>query len=494
MALATGTRVSDSVTLVRPLGRGGMGSVWVARHEKLDTDVAVKFVSAELAQKDGSVLARFKREAALSAKIQSPHVVKTFDHGVMDDGRPYLVMELLRGETLGEYLARHEVLGARHTVTVVSQIAAVLDEAHALGVVHRDIKPDNVFLIDAGYDLFVKVLDFGIAKQTSVPKVSDVTSTGAIVGTPEYMSPEQLLSTRSADHRSDLWSLGVLTYHAIVGRVPFTGETLPSLSLSICNADYDPPSEVADVPFELDGWFERALEPDPNNRFQSAGEMAAELRRILLGDEPPVESRPRPGSGRDVEVVSDPDVDPQADTIEKTGARAVATGDRPSDGLRAPGTPSIAGAAAELVPSAATATRRRSALMIAVTVLSALTVAVAADLVLRRTLLPRPANASPMTRSSGDPWDDDEPPTRAHPAPIIRAEPPAPSPAPAPSDAPSSKPSSDATEPSRPPPVDSARTTGGPRPPPPVSSVKPGCENPFQLDKDGLWVPKLECL
>src|SRR5204863_5150714 len=100
MALATGTRVSSSVTQVRPLGRGGMGSVWVGRHEKLDTDVAVKFVSAELAQKDASALARFKREAALSAKIQSPHVVKIFDHGVMDDGRPYLVMELLRGETL----------------------------------------------------------------------------------------------------------------------------------------------------------------------------------------------------------------------------------------------------------------------------------------------------------------------------------------------------------------------------------------------------------
>ena len=517
MVLATGTRVSGSVTLVRPLGRGGMGSVWVGRHDKLDTDVAVKFVSAELAQRDASALARFKREAALSAKIQSPHVVKIFDHGVMDDGRPYLVMELLRGETLGEYLARHERLSPRHTVTVVSQIAVVLDEAHALGVVHRDIKPDNVFLIDAGYDLFVKVLDFGIAKQTSLPKVSDVTSTGAIVGTPEYMSPEQLLSTKSADHRSDVWSLAVLVYCALLGRVPFTGETLPSLSLSICNADYDPPSTVllsasedgSDIPEftrDLDSWFERALEPDPNRRFQSAGEMAAALRRILTGDSAPPESRPRPGSGRGG-VVGDADADPEGETVRRShlgdGPRAAASerldirvsASDDASATRVKGSPSISGAASELVPSAV-GQRRRSVVMIGVAIAGAIGVAVTADVLLRRALAPRTTVAAPLSRASGDPWDDDELPSAPpHPSTIVspskaRAEVVS---APSAATAPSSEASSES---SAPPPSDSSRalTTQTARPAATSSATPAICKtNPWELDPDGDLKLRPEC-
>ena len=157
-------------------------------------------------------------------------------------------------------------------------------------MVHRDIKPDNIYLIDAGYELFVKVLDFGIAKQTQKLGVASVTDTGAIIGTPEYMSPEQLLSPKSADWRADTWALAVLAYRALTGHVPFTGETLPSLSLSICNGQFEPPSRRLDgLPDGIDDWFTRALQPKPEERFASVGEMAQGLTELLRDSHmPPV--------------------------------------------------------------------------------------------------------------------------------------------------------------------------------------------------------------
>jgi serine/threonine-protein kinase len=280
MTLEAGSRVTPNVELVRPLGEGGMGKVWVAHHHGLDAEVAVKFVSADF--ESASAASRFKREAALSAKIKSPHVVKTFDYGVTEDGLPYIVMELLDGESLGDRLQRLGRLVPRDVALVVSQTAQVLEEAHELGVVHRDVKPDNIFLIEAGYELFVKLLDFGIAKQTTMLDVASVTDTGAIVGTPEYMAPEQLLSPKSADWRADMWALGVLAYRALIGVVPFSGETLPSLSMAICNADFKLPSEVVDgLPMGVDDWFIRALQPKAGDRFDGVGEMAHALSDLL---------------------------------------------------------------------------------------------------------------------------------------------------------------------------------------------------------------------
>ncbi|HZO12883.1 MAG TPA: serine/threonine-protein kinase, partial [Polyangiaceae bacterium] len=285
MPIQEGSYVTGSVRLVRLLGRGGMGSVWVAHHESLDAEVAVKFVAQELAERDPSLLERFRREAASSAKLKSPHAVKTFDHGVMKDGVPYIVMELLEGETLGARLAREGKLPPQQVAIVVTQVAHVLDEAHRLGVVHRDIKPDNIFLIAGGYELFVKVLDFGIAKQTTAAAAT-VTDTGAIVGTPQYMSPEQLLSTKSADYRADLWSLAVLAYHALTGQVPFRGETLPSLSIEICGGRFMPPSRlVQGLSQSFDDWFDRALDPEPARRFDSVLKMAELFGRVARGGE-----------------------------------------------------------------------------------------------------------------------------------------------------------------------------------------------------------------
>src|SRR5690606_7201408 len=146
MELLPGTQVTDNVRLVAVLGEGGMGSVWVADHLSLKTRVAVKFLSAELVREDPNMLERFNREAALSARIKSPYVVQTFDHGVMRDGRPFIVMELLEGESLADRLERTRMLPLPEAVEVVSQVGKALSKAHKLGIVHRDIKPDNLFL------------------------------------------------------------------------------------------------------------------------------------------------------------------------------------------------------------------------------------------------------------------------------------------------------------------------------------------------------------
>lgn len=278
----TGDRIiAEDLTLLRPLGRGGMGSVWVAHHAGLGAEVAVKMLSPQLLGKETHAASRMRTEAALATQLSSPHAVKTLGQGEFEDGRPYLVMELLEGETLGARLTRTERLRPREVASIVSQLAEVLDEAHQLGIVHRDVKPDNVFLVDGSSELFVKLLDFGIAKVTSLSRVSDVTAPGAIVGTPEYMSPEQLLSSSAPDPSCDRWALAVVAYRALVGRLPFSGDTLPSLSLAICQADYDPPSEACELPRDLDAWFARAFALDAGARFDDAASMATSFRELL---------------------------------------------------------------------------------------------------------------------------------------------------------------------------------------------------------------------
>jgi serine/threonine protein kinase len=196
--------VTPSLRLLRPLGAGGMGSVWIARHLGLDANVVVKFMSEELAT-NGQALERFRREAAAAADVRSPHVVQTFDYGLSADGVPYIAMELLEGESLRQRLDRERRLVPRDVITIVAHCAKALSRAHDRGVVHRDIKPDNIFLTDGGDgEVFAKVLDFGIAKSSAANHVA--TSTGAVLGTPYYMSPEQVLGAKGVDARTDLWA------------------------------------------------------------------------------------------------------------------------------------------------------------------------------------------------------------------------------------------------------------------------------------------------
>jgi serine/threonine-protein kinase len=282
MELGPGASVTNNVRLVRKLGEGGMGSVWVADHLTLETQVAVKFISAALSQQDPTLLERFRQEAKAAAKIRSPYVVQTFDQGVTPDGMAYIVMELLDGESLGDRLERAGAVPLGQIAQIVDQVAKALQVAHQLGIVHRDIKPDNVFLTKAGDELLVKVLDFGIAKQTGEAAKQAMTHTGAFLGSPAYMSPEQLLFAKEVDSRADLWALGVVVYEALTGRCPFHGETLTALSMAICHARYAPPSELgAGVHPGFDAWFRRAFALTPEQRFGSAKELADSLRRII---------------------------------------------------------------------------------------------------------------------------------------------------------------------------------------------------------------------
>jgi len=277
-----GTWVTSAVRLERPLGEGGMGSVWVAHHETLDAEVAVKFISQRLEGRPEVALKRFEREARIAAKLKHPHVIQVFDHGVTDDGVAYIVMEKLEGETLAARLRREGRLSAVDTELLVSQVARVLTTAHEAGVVHRDLKPDNVFLLESDYELFVKVLDFGIAKQTGMQALGELTHTGMLVGTPHYMSPEMLLGDKDVDPRADLWGLAVMTYHALTGQLPFRGETIAALGVRVNEGSFTPPSALVDeVSPEIDAWFKIALGRKIEQRYQSAREMARGLRDAL---------------------------------------------------------------------------------------------------------------------------------------------------------------------------------------------------------------------
>ena len=290
MQLAAGSAITPHLRLVREIGRGGMGSVWVADHLTLHCQVAVKLISAALGGREGA-RERFSREARTAAQIRSPHLVQIFDHGVMDDGTPYIVMELLAGESLAERLARRGPLELGEAASVVEQLGRALGSAHRLGVVHRDLKPENVFLVElpdaAEGELFVKLLDFGVARSLEGGEASGVTQAGALLGTPAYMSPEQLTDSAKVGPAADLWSLGVLTYRALTGELPFAGATPVALWTAIAARSFAPATRVrAGLPAALDAWFDRALAIEAADRFPSARAMADELKRLCGVGEP----------------------------------------------------------------------------------------------------------------------------------------------------------------------------------------------------------------
>ncbi|MEZ4371301.1 MAG: protein kinase [Polyangiaceae bacterium] len=275
MELTAGTLVTPQIRLERMLGEGGMGSVWVAEHLGLGIRVAVKFISEDLGSQ-ADVRQRFTREARASARIKSPHVVQVFDTGMLEDRVPYIVMELLEGHDLRDRIRQLKRLPINEVVTVVRQACKALSKAHAKGVIHRDIKPDNLFICDPEGDPHVKILDFGVAKSDDTDLA--MTSTGAVVGTPYYMSPEQLMSAKHVDVRADLWSLGVVAYHALTGQRPFEAETFPGLVLAIERGVYPAPFGRLGVgSAELDAWIDKALNRDISQRFASAQEMATAL-------------------------------------------------------------------------------------------------------------------------------------------------------------------------------------------------------------------------
>ena len=294
--------VTPSVKLVRPLGEGGMGAVWVAEHLALRTQVVVKFIAHGL-KSNKEAQDRFSREAAAASQVKSPHVVQTFDHGITEDGTPYIVMELLEGGDLGQYMERQARVAPDLVVEIVGQLARALDRAHEKGIIHRDIKPGNIYLCDVGRggEVFVKLLDFGIAKGVElVDSVDSGTKTGSMIGSPFYMSPEQILGSKGIDHRSDLWSVGVLTFEMLTGTKPFDAETMGGLAIKIHSQPLPSPSTVnAELSPAVDAWFEKACSRDINQRFDSAKLLAEELAHALGGEMPrSLDQGPRISTGR----------------------------------------------------------------------------------------------------------------------------------------------------------------------------------------------------
>lgn len=273
--LRAGLMVTPRVRLSAPLGQGGMGRVWVGEHLTLRKQVAVKFVDLDKIGRDPSIVTRFLREATLTAQLTSPHVVAMLDHGVTDEGLPYIVMERLVGTTLFERLRKGGLMHPDEVATIVEQTCRALAQAHRRGVVHRDIKPSNIFLVEEGDEIAVKVLDFGLAKEVHPLAYTAETTAGAIVGTPAYMSPEQALSSKEVDARADLWALSVVAFHALTGRAPFQGETIGSLCVAIAGGRFTPPSSLRPaLPRSLDRFFCRAFARSIDSRFATARELA----------------------------------------------------------------------------------------------------------------------------------------------------------------------------------------------------------------------------
>ncbi len=268
-----GTRLNDNVELVELVAKGGMGSVWRAHHRGLAADVAVKLIAGDLCQSEEG-RGRFLREARAAASIRSPHVIKLYDCDVYQD-RPFIVMELLRGRTLEERMC-DAPLALDEVCAIVDQTARALAAAHEAGVVHRDIKPGNIFLVE-GRRINVKLLDFGIAKILRSSPGSFTTGAGASVGTPEYMSPEQLLEPDKVDRRADIWALAVLAYEMLTGECAFSGANPAALIIAITKIDYRPPSRLNPDLARFDGWFRTALARDPADRFGDVKSAAREL-------------------------------------------------------------------------------------------------------------------------------------------------------------------------------------------------------------------------
>lgn len=272
MQLTPGAIIGGKYKLERPLASGGMGSVWVALHTDLDVEVAIKFIHDNYAASP-MLRARFEREARASAKISSTHVVHVLDYGLEGD-TPFFAMELLNGEDLGAKFKREGKLSPKAMARILVQIAKGLHRAHQVGFVHRDLKPSNIFLAQVDDGEMVKILDFGVAKHLADP-CGEATKTGEIMGSPHYMSPEQICEAKNIDARSDLWSLGVILFRALTGELPFPGDACGLVMAKILTSAIPVPSHIAPhLGPEFDSFFRRAFERDPAVRFQSAREMA----------------------------------------------------------------------------------------------------------------------------------------------------------------------------------------------------------------------------
>lgn len=297
MGLEAGTIIGGKYRLRKEIGAGGMGAVWSAVHDTLDRTVAIKFLrpSAEDAE---TAAARFVSEAKLAARVKHRFVVDVFDFGITEDGVYYMVQELLEGEELATCFDQGPAWQVRDAVQLISQCLNGLEAVHQAGIVHRDLKPENVFVMRDLEGRFPKVLDFGISKLSdgtpprsnsvrpsarSIPgRVKQITSIGQTLGTPWYMSPEQLRGRRDLDVRADVYSMGVILYEWLTGRVPYEQDNLAELSLQVASGSAVPVVSLRpELGHEISAVIARALAPEREQRFASAAAMRDALLAIL---------------------------------------------------------------------------------------------------------------------------------------------------------------------------------------------------------------------
>jgi len=332
-ALSEGSLIGGRYRLEHHLGEGGMGTVWSAMHTVTRRSVAMKFLKDSVRHR-AELRQRFLREASAASALKHPNVVEILDVFDFADSSPVMVMELLRGETLGNKLARDERLSMEETAALMLPVVSAVGAAHALGIVHRDLKPENLFLEEGGERASVKVLDFGIAKLTAERYLDRglsalLTDTGSMLGTPCYMAPEQASGESVADHRADVWSIGVILYECLSGTRPIEGENLAQVVSRLMSAGIIPLDRLApQLPHDVTAMVMQMLSRDPSRRPGSLHEVSSVLGRYArarppsfgapstgASPNPVISERTQESPRHNARVVAGQDADPRAPTL-----------------------------------------------------------------------------------------------------------------------------------------------------------------------------------
>jgi serine/threonine-protein kinase len=287
-----GAALAGRYLIIRRIGEGGMGAVYEAKHTVIGKRVAVK-VLLEKFHSNSDFVARLLQEARLASSIGHQNIVDVTDFGTTDDGRSFVVMEFLEGEPLAQLVMREAPLPVERSLRIARQVASALGAAHAKGIYHRDVKPENVYLVRRGDADFVKVVDFGISK--AVKQGGDdpaesyrLTHTGLLLGTPLYMSPEQARGEDDLDHRVDIWALGVMLYECLTGEVPFHANNYLGIISQVLTHDAPPPSKLRPelgIPEAVESVVMRAMNKDRHRRYQAMADLERDLERLLAGDQ-----------------------------------------------------------------------------------------------------------------------------------------------------------------------------------------------------------------
>jgi len=285
-----GTVLAERYAIIRRIGEGGMGAVYEARHAIIGKRVAVKVLLEKFVESQ-ELVARLLQEARLASSIGHENIVDVTDYGTTHDGRAFVVMEFLDGESLAQLVIRDAPLPVERSLGILRQVASALSAAHAKGIVHRDVKPENIYLVRRGDLDFVKVVDFGVSKAVHVheegPDWQRLTRTGTVLGTPLYMSPEQARGGEDVDHRADIWSAGLLLYECLTGEVPFRANNYLGVISQVLTQETVPPSQLRPelgIPAAVDRVVMRALDKDRDKRYQQMAEFEHDLERLLAGD------------------------------------------------------------------------------------------------------------------------------------------------------------------------------------------------------------------